>query len=276
MLKRWLAKLCSFNVTRRKPQKRFVQKDGSLPDSHDERDQQYAISGILPDFKTRGGIREFVSEVKHQGNANSCVAHAAALLFETELRIHGVEFDASEAQLYYDARELGRLLPKDIGSYPRDVLKVMHKKGISPEKLCPYDPADINRAPDKFSRSFQGFFKIKSYHLVSSIDDIKQELDNFHGAMINIPIYDNVREATGGWIGHPGNARPNGQHEVLIIEHDEEFQNPDGTKGAFLIQNSWGRGWGRNGQAWISYDFFLKEHPFLNGDMRAYTIRVTA
>jgi hypothetical protein len=49
-----------------------------------------------------------------------------------------------------------------------------------------------------------------------------------------------------------------GGHAYLLIGVDRKKKCPDGTVGAFLFQNSWGEGWGKNGQAWISLaDFTL-------------------
>ncbi|GMU58010.1 MAG: hypothetical protein AMXMBFR33_71560 [Candidatus Xenobia bacterium] len=57
----------------------------------------------------------------------------------------------------------------------------------------------------------------------------------------------------------PNRILPNTGHGMVIIGYDDTmtFTYPvtgkQGT-GAFLIQNSWGTGWGNQGQAWIAYD----------------------
>lgn len=45
---------------------------------------------------------------------------------------------------------------------------------------------------------------------------------------------------------------PVGGHAWLLAGCDRERLNPDGTKGALRMINSWGRGWGQNGRAWVS------------------------
>jgi hypothetical protein len=53
-----------------------------------------------------------------------------------------------------------------------------------------------------------------------------------------------------------------GGHAYLVNGADKSRLCPDGSKGAFLIHNSWGVGWGENGRAWISFrdmDVLMKE-----------------
>jgi hypothetical protein len=50
------------------------------------------------------------------------------------------------------------------------------------------------------------------------------------------------------------NKRNFGGHCMCIIGYDDHFFENDG---AFLIQNSWGQRWGKNGKAWISYKDFV-------------------
>ncbi len=49
----------------------------------------------------------------------------------------------------------------------------------------------------------------------------------------------------------------NGGHQVCIVAYDDNVTikaNGVLMKGAFLIANSWGEGWGTNGYSWIMYD----------------------
>jgi hypothetical protein len=59
----------------------------------------------------------------------------------------------------------------------------------------------------------------------------------------------------GGWCRlHPElNPTIAGGHAYLLIGTDAARKAPDGTVGAVRLQNSWGRGWGENGRAWMSY-----------------------
>jgi hypothetical protein len=53
-----------------------------------------------------------------------------------------------------------------------------------------------------------------------------------------------------------------GGHEYRLVGADRDKVCPDGTKGAVRMVNSWGRGWGAFGRAWISFaalDRLVKE-----------------
>lgn len=47
-----------------------------------------------------------------------------------------------------------------------------------------------------------------------------------------------------------------GGHAYLIIGANTKLKCPDGTVGAFRILNSWGRTFGQNGRAWLSFADF--------------------
>lgn len=44
-----------------------------------------------------------------------------------------------------------------------------------------------------------------------------------------------------------------GGHAWLVLGAYRDRQNPDGTKGAVRMLNSWGTGWGLNGRAWLTF-----------------------
>lgn len=280
-LQRFVVWVCGFRLTVRDRAKRVYRKLGSLPDLADFRDIKYAISGAN-DLPVSSSLESFASPVKDQGRLNSCVSHSAGLCYEMEQRRRGIEFDVSELQLYYDGRSLGGLLPGDRGMYARDCLKVMLNKGVSPEKLWPYDPNKLNDVP-KLSgslsfislglESYEKLFRIKSYHWVMNLSGVKQELATGHPVMVNVPLYDNVLSADGGWIGLPTGTF-SGYHQITVIGYDDTFSNPGGSTGAFLIQNSWGKNWGRNGRAWMDYRFFTQELPHLPLSSKFYSLRV--
>jgi C1A family cysteine protease len=54
-----------------------------------------------------------------------------------------------------------------------------------------------------------------------------------------------------------------GGHAVMAIGYNDQLKikntNPGGieTKGALLIRNSWGTGWGEGGYGWLPYEYVL-------------------
>lgn len=49
-----------------------------------------------------------------------------------------------------------------------------------------------------------------------------------------------------------------GGHAYLVTGCNTKKANPDKSKGAFRILNSWGKDWGESGEAWISFADFSK------------------
>ncbi len=63
-----------------------------------------------------------------------------------------------------------------------------------------------------------------------------------------------------GFLGATGSLA--GGHEYRLVGAYRDKVCPDGTKGAVRMVNSWGRGWGQQGRAWISFatlDKLIKE-----------------
>jgi C1A family cysteine protease len=55
---------------------------------------------------------------------------------------------------------------------------------------------------------------------------------------------------------------PEWGHAVVAVGYDDNLQitntvSSNTTKGAFLIRNSWGTGWGDAGYGWMPYDYTL-------------------
>jgi C1A family cysteine protease len=57
--------------------------------------------------------------------------------------------------------------------------------------------------------------------------------------------------------------KPVGGHALVAVGYDDECTitnsiNQTTTKGAFLVRNSWGLGWGADGYGWLPYDYVLQ------------------
>jgi hypothetical protein len=54
--------------------------------------------------------------------------------------------------------------------------------------------------------------------------------------------------------GHTITGRSSGiNHDISLVGWDDDHDNGDGTKGAWIMRNNWGTRWGDNGYAWIKY-----------------------
>ncbi len=220
---------------------------GALKDHPDKRD--YVIGTGLP-IEDSVDLREYVKEVKAQGDINSCVACAICSSIELQLQLDSPKrhMPLSERYNYYFGRKMSGLLNSDIGMYPREAIKSAISDGISTEILWPYSD-DINVYPSMISRSIAHIYgaSILQYYRAFSNTSIKEQLSMAKPVLISIPIY-------AYWIGNKsGNIRlPKqtdkliGHHELLIVGHFDKY---------FIALNSWGERWGKSGFCNLPMDY---------------------
>lgn len=248
---------------------------GHIFDAPDDRDFSYQRLSSGVDLPSSMILSDCFSTVKNQSPANSCVAHALVLAYEMEIRYNtGTEFNGSERQIYYDARNIGGFFPVDGGCRPRDALKTAQKQGIAAEKLCPYNIAELNTPPTKLATSFERWFKIASYHKVDGVSTAREELVDHHPVIFNIPIYPNFSATTSDVHTPALNDPILGYHEMTLVGYDDTHQNPDGTSGAFYFQNSWGESWGTQGRSWIAYGWFGTALPGSPAPTEFWSVRL--
>jgi C1A family cysteine protease len=74
--------------------------------------------------------------------------------------------------------------------------------------------------------------------------------------MFGFPVYTEfMRPKAGGLVGYPKpKSKLSGGHAIAAAGYDDDLEI-DGDKGALLIRNSWGTGWGAEGYAWMSYRY---------------------
>jgi len=227
------------------------------PDPKDERDY---VAKAIPEHKLPSKIsfRKYTRDlVKQQGRIGSCGSHAFATAIEIMLRKYKPDWfiELSERFHYYVVRqpEFMNTYPRDSGQYLRMGAKVLHKVGISPEVLCPYDWRKYNEKPNIFAYGFARWWKIKSYQKCYDIQTIKSELADGLPVIFGARVYESFLKNRDGLIKFPTrNDKYAGGHAMVIIGYDDEINS-------FEVINSWGKMWGRYGYCWIPYDW-MKEY----------------
>jgi len=229
--------------------------NGALPDEEDTRDYVASI-GETEDIQSVI-LDEYCPEIKQQGTAQSCTAFSVVSLYETEMKINGLDVvEGSEQYNYYISRGLSGLFPQDDGSFLREACKVLKNFGNCPEKLMPYKDNDINYEPGIFTHSFAKFFKISEYQRIWSVPGIKDSLKEKHPVALAVPItrkWMNLYEKT---IPYSLDDSYIGGHAILITGIDE-------TRKAFRVHNSWGKNWSDKGYSWLPYDY-VYQVPWFN------------
>lgn len=186
---------------------------------------------------------------------HNCGSHALVSAVELLLKKNKERWyiELSELYHYYKVRVLNQTFPEDRGQTVRDGCKVLHKNGVCPELLCPYNVNKANSEPSLVAEALSRFWKINSYLRVLGKDSVKQCLHEGFPVVIGAKVYDSFILNRTGEITLPdikNGENYRGGHAVLICGYDDQKQ-------AFRIFNSWGN-WGRKGLAWMPYEYYDK------------------
>ena len=212
----------------------FILKDGSevldkrldLLYEHDERNTQYPVAGLLQAGQKRPKDRKWrVATALDQGTEGACVGMAIThdLLAEPLKVKTPHEYDVSWAkELYWEAQKLDQWPG---GSYPgadpfyegTSILagmKAIHKKGY-----------------------------ITEYRWANTEPELANGVSHLGPAIIGVSWYEGMADPG------PGNfIKPTGEitggHAVLVsgISYDGDY---------YIIWNSWGKSWGKNGRGYL-------------------------
>lgn len=212
-------------------------------------------------------LRPWCSPIEDQGQLGSCTANAGVGLYEYfELRAHGKHIDASRLFLYKVTRRLMGLTG-DTGAYLRDTMKAMVLFGVPPERYWPYQVGRYDLEPTAFLYSFAQSFQALRYYRLDPpaarpdeiLVNVRRSLAAALPCMFGFTVYESIPPSGDGKgeipFPSPTDAVAGG-HAVLVVGYDDARQI-GGSKGALLIRNSWGAGWGMGGYGWLPYDYIL-------------------
>jgi len=139
-----------------------------------------------------------------------------------------------------------------VGLQSRNALNTLIKHGITFDELFEhskkYYGKDISKVkPDNIDIMVGQLFKTNfsdiAYYRDKTLDEIKTSLANGHGVYVAMRITKSMFNSL-GTISYKEGDKVEFGHAVVIVEVDGEN---------VLIRNSWGRDWGLNGHAWISW-----------------------
>lgn len=177
-----------------------------------------------------------LAPVSHQGTHNTCVAHSACRLLETQQALRGqaVRLDAHQlhqcvlgypssygptrASRVFDAM-IGHGTPANTGLFV-------------PEGPCPNPP--------------QSALRLANYDLFASARDIKAWIADRSPvlAVLSVPAsFDEIRDES---VFRPGAAPIAYKHALLLIGFDDD-------RSCWIVQNSCGQTWGKLGYGRIGY-----------------------
>jgi len=219
-------------------------------------------------------LRKWCSPIEDQGSLGSCTAQAGVGLVEYfERRAFGKHIDASRLFLYKVTRNLLKLTG-DTGAFLRSTMGSLVLFGVPPEEYWPYVISSFDAEPSAFCYAFAQSYQAISYYRLDPpgiqkdalLNRIKTNLGGGLPSMFGFTVYQSIDQASStGEIPFPTSGEKIlGGHAIVAVGYDDSMRikNSTGgpeTKGALMIRNSWGTGWGKAGYGWLPYEFVLRE-----------------
>jgi hypothetical protein len=202
------------------------------------------------DWRNVGG-KNYVTSVKYQGGAPTCIAFAQTAALESCVLRSGVVAPGTDL----DLSEQSLISCND--RFPGGAAEFMANPGLPTEACYRYAPesSSCSAACGGWRDQTYRIGRHQYFRVPRSIDEFKAYLVH-HGPIVtgmNVPL-DFLDYPGGVYFPHPvtRDGRPNvldGFHLVLVIGYDDAGQY-------FIAKNSWGTGWGEAGFFRIDYTQF--------------------
>lgn len=244
-------------------------KLGWKPDSCDDRDycfnpRRYRSINYPEDMDLlpiKVDFREIYTlpPIQDQGNLGSCTAHAVAFLFQLDEITQNINFfDPSRLFIYYNTRVLEGTTNYDSGAEIRTTIKSINKFGACNEISWLYDFKKFIMKPPQHCYDEAKIYTSLLYRKVEqNILSLKNALLDGNAIAFGFMVSESLNDITDDGIMPIPNDSLIGGHAVVIVGYDDEKIMKDGTKGSFIIRNSWGIGWGEQGYFYMPYNFVI-------------------
>ncbi|MDP2921168.1 MAG: C1 family peptidase [Candidatus Omnitrophota bacterium] len=240
---------------------------GWVPDLPDQRDYLYGAIRPVVRLPKEVDLREFCSEVENQEALGSCTANALAGNLEF-LDKRGIDqsdsvsrlrrltesdyTDVSRLFIYYNERVLHGTVDYDSGASLRNGIKTLRKEGACWEETWPYLIERFTRKPPEKCYREAKKHCIESYHRISNLSEMLTCLADGFPFVFGFMVYESFqtqRVARTGKVNMPGKKeKPLGGHAVLAVGYNQKDER-------FLVRNSWGSEWGKDGYFTMPYKY---------------------
>ena len=231
-------------------------------------------------FASSIDLSPYCPEIRHQGDASSCVGWAVgygAMTIERAIREgwtdkEDISENANSALFLYSQISEGDC---NRAIEIHKALALLQESGNCLAKDFDFDPNECNQnvtpallekaATFKIQNSIPVFLSKTPPH--DKIKRVKLMLAQQKPVVIGMTVLKNFYQIKAGdesWLPTIGDKSYAGGHAMVVVGYDDNrFGSslrpiPDEMKGAFKIMNSWGKDWGENGYIWVRYAHFGK------------------
>ncbi|MEN9676223.1 MAG: hypothetical protein RIS76_2119 [Verrucomicrobiota bacterium] len=201
----------------------------------DGRDQVYSGKRVQPSID----LRRYLFDVENQRSCNGCGGFAASTLVEILFK----RFRPKEAEefsplfAWWNAREYDGDTHKNEGVTSRTLLRGLHKKGICPERLWPFDESKYFTSPPDPAYTIAETLRIKSYQRCRNPKAIKAALSDRLPVLVGMMVRKGLQDIQGPLRSHPAQFADYGKqpqefgHFMVIVGY---------RRGGAIVLNSWG------------------------------------
>lgn len=233
---------------------------GWVRDLPDQRDHTYSVPLLtLEKMPIKMDLSGDCPEVYDQGSLGSCTANAigAAMEFE-QIRQKEAATTPSRLFIYYNERVIEGSVGSDAGAQIRDGIKVVNQFGVCEETLWPYDIKKFTAKPGTKAYSEAAKHQALSYQRVAQVlNQMKGCLAAGFPFVFGFAVYESFMDplvAKSGEAPLPGvQEKRLGGHAVMAVGYNDQTQR-------FLVRNSWGIKWGKQGYFTMPYAYLTSSN----------------
>lgn len=189
-----------------------------------------------------------------QSVIGSCVGHGSARAFSFSHKLlTAKDFMPSRLMIYFNARARQGWQNQDSGCYIIDAVAELGRLGVCDEKLWVYDTRKVFTRPNAKAYEDAKKHQVTKAYKVDNSDgrSIRIALSNGFPVVFGSLVYSGIETLTYNNYVLPApkkGERPIGGHCMTITGHSDADK-------LYLVDNSWGVGWGRKGRCKIPYDY---------------------
>jgi C1A family cysteine protease len=223
-----------------------------LPDLRDARLALPKVTDLPPSVDL--SKEEAMPPVYDQGQLGSCTANAIAAAVDFENHRQNKKFvTPSRLWIYYQERVLENTVDQDAGASLRDGMKAVSKLGVCPESDWPYVITAYAKKPPAADYTSALEDKVLRYEAApQDLFGLKSVLASGTPIVFGFSVYESFE---GNVVAHSGVMPMPAPTEAMIGGHACLLVGYDDAHDRFLVRNSWGTDWGKDGYFEMPYQY---------------------